>query len=213
MRTRPVPRLSWQSGIALGPILFILAILALIGVVLSAGSGGFSVAGVADRVTADIVAQANLIRAKINECNLMYGTNSNYDGYPQDSTAGSPGILVSAVACAGDPAGLQNLWGGNRATSLPPPTPGFNNWYYVNTNATGLGGTATGGRCIYIQPTAASGGIAAGLTNALKKFTHATANDGVSEVNFDPTKSGQRFVVWISTPPTPGNENANCKPQ
>ena len=210
-------RLRPTAGIALGPILFVLAILALIAGVMSAGSGGFSVAGVADRVSADVSTQANLIRAKISECSTMYGTNNNYDGFPRDSTGGSPGILVSAVECAGDPTGLQNLWSGNRATTLPPPTTGFGSWYYVNTNpnslATGLSGTATGGRCIYIQPNSASGGISAGLVNAQKKFTHSTANDGVSEVNFDPASTHLRFVVWISTPPTPGAENANCKPQ
>lgn len=207
-------RFSADAGIVLGPILFLLAVLAIIGVVLSAGSGGFQTATVSDRIKADIVSQTNLIRSKINECNLMYGTNANFDGYPQDSTGGSPGVLVSSLNCTGDPAGLQNLWTGNRPTALPPPTAAFDTWYYVNTNTTGLSGTATGGRCIYTQLTGnKSAGVVSGLTAAANKFTHATANDGASEVNYDPSSTHQRFVVWISSPPTAGAENGNCKPQ
>jgi len=203
--------LSPQSGIALGPILFVLAILAIIGTVMSAGGGGFNTASVADRVTADVVSQANLIRSKINECNLMYGTTSNYDGYPQDSTGGSPGVLVSSLNCTGDPATLQNLWTGNRAINLPPPTAGFGNWYYVNTNTGGLGGSATGGRCIYIQPNASSSGVVQGLQNATKRFTSNTTNDGSSEVNYNSSMSHQRFIGWITLPT--GTANANCTPQ
>src|ERR1700733_8656226 len=119
MRRRVFTRISHEAGIALGPILFILAILAMIGAVLSAGSGGFSSAGTTDRVAADIASQANLIRSKVNECYLMYGTNSNWDGYP---ASGGVSIAISTVACSGDPAGLQNVWSGNRTANLPPPT-------------------------------------------------------------------------------------------
>jgi hypothetical protein len=209
----PVPApYSPEAGIAIGPILFILAILAIIGVVIaSGGSSGFSSAGITDRIAADIPTQANLIRAKISECNLMYGTNANYDGFPSSDTTN--GTLVSAVTCTGDPATLQNLWTGNRAANLPPPSSGFNNWYYINTNGSGLGGTATGGRCIWIQPITANAAIGAGLTRTANKFTHATSNDGQSEVNFDPSQAHLRFVVWISSPPGVGAETANCKPQ
>jgi len=211
----PIPaRFSSAAGIALGPILFMLAVLGIIAVVISAGSSGFNTAGVADRVTADMVSQTNLILAKINECNLMYGTNANFDGYPQDTTGGSPGVLVSSLNCSGDPSSpinLQNLWTGNRVTTLPPSTAGFGSWYYVNTNTTGLGGTATGGRCIYIQPTASGSGVIQGLSNAANKFTHATSNDGSSQVNYNPASTHQRFVVWVTLPT--GTANANCTPQ
>jgi hypothetical protein len=207
-----------QAGIVIGPILFVIALLALLAMVMASGMGDFNTAGVVDRISADVQSQANLIRTKINECNLKYGTNNNYDGYPPSDTTN--GTLVSALNCDGDPSGLQNIWTGLRGTSLPPPSAGLDNWYYINTNNTsdgnGLDGTATGGRCIWIQlksGTASTSALANGLSKAASKFTSNTSNDGVSEVNFDPSKANLRFVMWISTPPAVGEENAKCKPQ
>ncbi|MER2520171.1 MAG: hypothetical protein ABTQ34_05725 [Bdellovibrionales bacterium] len=204
---------SARLGIAIGPILFVIAMIGVLSTAMMSGIGNFGTASVADRISINIITQANLIRAKINECNLTYGTDSNYDGYPSSDTTN--GTLVSALLCQGDNAGLQNIWSGTRVTSLPPPPPGFGPWRYINTNGTGFGGTAAGGRCIWIAPTSASpssnAGIVTGLTKAASKFTQATANDGASEVNYNPASSTQRFVVWI-TPPAVGAEDDNCKP-
>lgn len=207
MRQTNPRTLSPEAGIALGPILFLLGILGILSIVMSAGSGSFGSAGTTDRVKADIVSQANLIRAKINECNLMYGTNANGDGYP---SSGGVSIAVSTVTCTGDATGMQNIWSGARTASLPPPTLGFGNWYYINTNNSGLGGSATGGRCIWIKPTSVNNGVKAGLTKAAAKFTSSTSNDGASEVNYNPASTNNRFVVWISAPPAAGQENAEC---
>lgn len=202
-----------RSGIAIGPILFVIAMLGVLGAAMMSGVGRFGTASVTDRISITIITQANLIRAKINECNITYGTNSNYDGYPSSDTTN--GTLVSALDCEGDNAGLRNLWTGARVTSLPPPPSGFGPWHYLNSNGTGLGGTATGGRCIWIEPTTGSPStnvaLVAGLTKAASKFTNAAANDGSSEVNYDPASASQKFVVWI-TPPAVGAEDDNCKP-
>ena len=212
----PSSRFSSQAGIAIGPILFVLAMLAVLAAVMSSGSGGFSTASVTDRIAADITTQVNLIRAKINECNIKYGTNLNFDGYPSSidgSNALTP-TLVSALECEGDATGAKNLWTGARPLALPPPTAGFNAWYYVNTNTTGLGGTATGGRCLTIAPTSPNPnntGVVAGLTKAASKFTHATSNDGASEVNYNPASASQKFIVWV-TVPAQGSEDSNCTP-
>ncbi len=221
------PGLSPQAGIAIGPILFVLALLAIIGVVMSSGMGGFSQAGVIDRISADVSTQANLIRAKINECTTEYGTGcgtgvvtsgscSNFDGYPSSVSSGSAvAIDIKTVACQGDQTGQQNIWTGARPTTLPPPTTGFNDWEYINTNTVGLGGSASGGRCIFITPTdpsaAQNAALVAGLTKAANKFTHNTSNDGASEVNYDPASTSQKFILWISVP-TAGSEDTNCKP-
>ena len=206
------PRLSGNAGIAIGPILFVIALLAVLGMVMASGFGSFGASSVTDRINADIVSQANLIRTKINECNLKYGTNSNYDGYPSSDT--STGTLVSALDCTGDSAGLQNLWNGARATMLPQPTAGFAPWHYINTNGTGLGGTATGGRCIWTYPTtsnpANSAGIVEGLKKAASKFTSATAYSSSAEVIYDPASVSQKFVVWITMPT--GSPDSNCVP-
>lgn len=202
-----------RSGIAIGPILFVIAMIGVLGATMMSGIGRFGTASIADRISITIITQANLIRAKINECNITHGTNANYDGYPSSDTTN--GTLVSALDCEGDNAGLRNLWSGARVTSLPPPPSGFSQWRYLNSNGTGFGGTATGGRCIWIEPTVTSPssnvGIVTGLTKAASKFTTATANDGSSEVNYDPASGSQRFVVWI-TPPAAGSEDAKCAP-
>ena len=95
-------RLPPDAGIAIAPILFVIALLALLATVIAAGTGDFSTATSADRTYNDINSQANLVRTKINECNLKYGTNNNGDGYPAaDPINGTP---VCALACLGDPA-------------------------------------------------------------------------------------------------------------
>ena len=63
-------RFPANAGIAIGPILFILALLGMIVSFMASSSSGFNVAGAADRVNADIVNQANLIRTK----GFMYTT-------------------------------------------------------------------------------------------------------------------------------------------
>lgn len=209
-----VRRLSRRAGIAIGPILFVLAILGILAAVLSVGSTDFSVASIADRLTADIPAQANLIRAKILECHLLYGTNNNFDSYPQTSDTVN-GALVSSLSCTGDNNGSgSNLWTGLRAAFLPPPSTGMNAWYYVNTNGVGQGGTAIGGRCIWTTPSvsnpSSNKGYVTGLTKAASKFTNSTSNDGASTVNYNPASTSQRFVVWITLPT--GTPAANCTP-
>jgi hypothetical protein len=203
-----------EAGFAIGPILFVIAILALLAVVVSAGFGDFSAAGTTDRISADLTMQANLIRAKINECNIKYGTNANYDGYP--SSDPSAGILVSAINCEGDTVGGQNIWQGMRATTLPPPTTGFGAWRYINTNAVGLGGTATGGRCIWTAPTMTdpnrNTASVAGLTKAASKFNTATSctPNCPRDVVYDPASPSQKFVMWITLPT--GTPDSNCLP-
>jgi hypothetical protein len=231
-------RFTKESGIALGPILFVLAMLAVLAVTMSQGIGEFGQAGITDRIAADIATQANLIRSKINECYSEYGTScagggsgsvmsgscSNYDGYPS-SVDGNNNLLptdVKSLSCQGDNAGQQNLWTGARPTQLPQPTAGFSDWVYVNTNLVGVGGSASGGRCVYIQPgvvggivgngnnNSTSAALVAGLTKAASKFTHNTVNDGSSEVNYNPASSSQKFVLWITLPT--GSADSNCTP-
>ncbi len=208
---------SSEAGIAIGPILFVIALLAILAAVTASDTGGFGVASIADRITADVQSQASLIRTKINECNIKYGTSENGDGYPASDT--SNGTLVSALNCAGDPSGSQNLWNGLRPTTLPPPTQSFGAWHYINSNGAGLGGTATGGRCIWTAPSVsnpkANSGIVSGLEKAANKFTHQTtctdaASCGVAEVIYDPASDSQKFIVWITIPT--GSPDSHCLP-
>jgi hypothetical protein len=198
-------RFQPDAGIAIGPILFVIALLGIIGTVIAAGTGGFGMASVTDRVYNDMYSQANLIRTKINECNIRYGTNNNGDGFPASDT--NNGTPVCALDCEGDPStsvagndcsgnGMteQNLWYGIRPTILPQPTTGMSQWYYMNAGA-------SGGRCIWAAPSSPSAGITQGLTQTAAKFTS-------QEVIFNPSGTTQRFVLWITYPT--GTADSHC---
>lgn len=111
---------------------------------------------------------------------------------------------------------MQSLWTGERPALLPPPTSGFGSWYYINTNNTGLGGTAVGGRCIYTEPNinnpSGSAGIVNGLSKAASKFQSGTSCTPTcpAEVVYDPASASQKFVVWISLPT--GMPDSHCLP-
>jgi type II secretory pathway pseudopilin PulG len=199
-------RLGKDAGIAIGPILFVLAILGILASVFAAGgSGSLGAAGTTDRVEAEIVNQANLIRSKIQECELQYEVNgTNYasapcagDPYPcSDQTTGT---LASALTCPNDPLDGSNersLWSGLRPASFPPASRGFNEWYYMNAGA-------SGGRCIWTAPTNGDGSTATvdGLRRATRKFTS-------QEVSYDSASEGQKFVVFITRPT--GTVDAAC---
>ena len=212
---------SSRDGIAIGPILFVIAVLGILATVIAANMGQMSSTGITDRVAADTGSQANLIRTKILECNERFGTDRNFDGYPD---SGGVPINVSAVSCTGDAVALGssgnlNIWSGPRATTLPPATSGFGNWQYINPNTTGLGGVATGGRCAYIAPTLPNAqhnpGIVDGLTKAAAKFTSQTTcnNSGTpctGDVIYDPGSASQKFVVWITLPTA--SPDSHCLP-
>ena len=197
-------RLPSTAGIAIGPILFVLAMLGIIAS-LFASSGGSSLgsAGIADRITADIVGQANLIRSKISECQMQYLINStNFatgpdcvgDSYPCSDL--SDGTNVADLTCPNDPkdggGNERSLWMGLRPASYPPPTQGFADWKYINAGA-------VGGRCIWTAPTGVSGAIVDGLTRAAAKFTS-------QELTYNSTTG--KFVVFITRPS--GAVDSNC---
>jgi hypothetical protein len=217
-----------QDGIAIGPILFIIAILGLLASVIASNMGTMANTGTIDRIAADIPSQANLIRSKISECYAKYGTDRNFDGYPPSGGTAIDTAYVSlgsqGLTCVGDSVGLGtsaiiSLWNGPRPTTLPPPTQGFGDWQYINTNASGLGGSATGGRCIYISPTLSNPntvpGIVQGLTKAASKFSsQTTCNNSLinctAPVIYDPNSASQKFIMWITLPT--GAPDSHCLP-
>lgn len=200
-------RLSPDAGIAIGPILFVLALLGVLASVLSSGSGdSFGQAGNADRVTTEIVGQANLIRNKILECHIQYeikGENNatgTCAGDPYPCSDQTDGTLVENLTCPNDPLDGTNersLWVGLRVASLPPPTKGFSKWTYMNAGT-------SGGRCIWTAPTAGKNNTNAvqGLMRAAKKFTS-------QELSYDSSSNSQKFVIII-TPASPGPMHSNC---
>jgi hypothetical protein len=189
-------RLAPSAGIAIGPILFVIALLGILAMTMSQNIGDFGVAGRMDRTTTELRSQANLIRSKINECNMLSTGKGGCSTYWPTSTGA--GTLVSELECACDGTTDKNIWTGQRPAQLPPPPQNFADWYYVN-------GGASGGRCIRIQPTnttiAADAGIKAGIAKAA---THFATN----EVSYTSGSTGQRFVIWITR--ATGTPDANC---
>lgn len=177
---------------------------------MSAGSGsGFGSAGVTDRISADIAGQANMIRAKIQECQMQYFVNSKpphlndcgSDAFPCSDQ--DLGTAVKDLTCPNDPltggGAEQSLWNGPRLAMLPPPTKGFAAWMYMN------GGDA-GGRCIWTSPTAGNANTSEveGLFRAGQKFTDA-------ERSYNHAGATQKFVIML-TLPTTGPLTPNCAP-
>lgn len=188
---RPDP----QSGIAIGVILFALALIAAIAIAISA-SGNFVGSTLStDRVSAEVKSQADLIRTKITECYMNVSSNVNafnpatdYNSSNYPASTGN-GTLVENLDCPTYNSGAQNLWTGQSRAFLPAPPAGFDKWVYVNASD-------TGGRCIRIQPTggnATDKGIRQGLIEATGAFSGM-------EAAYDTNSASQRFIIWITRP-------------
>jgi hypothetical protein len=201
-------RFSSDAGIAIGPILFVIALLAVLAATMAGGGGDFSVASISDRITADVSTQANMIRSTVNDCNLRYmlavssgSVDPTTDPYPSSNT--SNGTAVSALLC--DPLGSVSLWSDKL---LPQPTAGFNAWTYIDVAATG------GGRCFWTTPQGAnpngSSGIVGGLTHAASKFNSGATYSANQEVLYDPASASQKFIVWVTMPT--GTPDSHCLP-
>ena len=183
----PTHRLPAESGIAIGMILFVIAMLAVIGIAVSASGNFMGTTITPDRVSADIKAQANLIRSKILECYTYgYDRGDLSDKYPLSTGTGT---AVSALDCLSYPAGLQGLWTGQSPASLPPPPSGFDAWVYKNAGA-------AGGRCIRIQPSTGKA-TNVGLKNGLAQVSSYFSSN---ELSYDSNSASQRFIIWITKP-------------
>lgn len=198
-------RLHPSAGIAIGPILFVLALLGVIAAVISSSTGGsFGSASITDRIAAEVVSQANMIRSKVLECQMQYLINGRTfasapcasDAYPcSDPDDGTP---VADLTCPNDAlvgGNEQSLWSGPRVAMLPPPTKGFNAWTYINAGD-------AGGRCFWTTPIGGkSATVAEGLRRAAEKFTS-------QELSYNNASNHQKFVVFVTRPT--GTVHANC---
>jgi len=186
-------RLSRNSGIAIGMILFIIAVIAVLSIAISASGNFMGTTVTPDRVSADVKSQANLIRNKILECYTYgYERGDLVDKYPSSTGTGTP---VSDLNCPSYPTGLTNIWAGQSPASLPPPPGGFDKWYYVNAGA-------SGGRCARIQPLSTTDvGLKNGLLQASSVFD-------ANELSFDANSGSLRFILWITKPT--GSPSADC---
>jgi hypothetical protein len=188
-------RFNNNHGIAIGMILFVVALLGVIAIAMTAGSNVAGTTIVPDRVAADVKTQANLIRNKILECYTYgYERGDLADKYPASTGTGTP---VEDLVCPAYNAGTNNIWNGQSPAMLPPPTTGFDKWVYVNA------GTA-GGRCIRIQPTSGNANDQ-GLKNGLAQ---ASSYFAANELVYSSGSGSQRFILWISRPS--GTPSTDC---
>lgn len=186
-------RLASDAGIAIGIILFIISILAVLAIAISASGNFMGTTITPDRVYHDTKSQANLIRNKILECYTYgYDRGDLTDKYPAST---GNGTAVDSLDCPSYTSGQQNLWTGQSPASLPPPPTGFGSWYYVNAGA-------SGGRCIRIQPSTPTD---VGIKNGLGQVSSAFAGN---ELVYDSASSSQRFILWITRPT--GTASADC---
>ncbi|QQR68648.1 MAG: hypothetical protein IPI58_07315 [Alphaproteobacteria bacterium] len=182
-----------ERGIAIGPILFILALMGVVAAAMGASTSTSSANVSSDRIANIVYSQAELIRAKIHEC-YSFNMGNAANNYP---TSAGAGTAVRSLTCPGDQGGAQNLWTGIRAASLGPVPPGFDEWLYVNAGS-------SGGRCIRIQPTStASQSMKDGLARVVARYA-------ATDIQYTAGGATQRIVIWI-TPPT-GSADANCAP-
>lgn len=190
-----------ESGVAVGVILFVIAILAVVAIAFSAGGNFIGSTLNIDRVSKEVRAQGDLIRAKINECykNINAIDHSGGDYYPTSNypTSTGSGTLVESLTCPTYGSGMDNLWTGQSPATLPNPPTGFEKWVYVNAGD-------SGGRCIRIQPLSGfvnDPSVKQGLVEAAGAFSGL-------ELTFDPNSSSQRFILWLTKPS--GAASADC---
>jgi hypothetical protein len=193
-------RLAPDAGIAIGMILFVIALLGVIAVALTSGNSSVGSNISADNVRTTLKSQGNLIRSKILECN-QYLTDPEMGGTYADKYPSSTGTgtAIASVTCAAYPSGQQNIWSGAHPAALGnPPTGMSTGWYYVNASSSG------GGRCIRIQPDSPiDAGVKSGIAQAASGFS-------AMEINYDPNSASQRFILWITSPT--GSASADCAP-
>lgn len=179
-----------EAGIAIGPILFVIALLGVLAAVMASGSGGMGTAIKADSITPVLHTQANLIRNKMFECNTIRSV------WPTSDTNGT---TIADVECSGDPSGQRNLWTGARPTPLAPPPKDFDDWIYYDKSGSG------GGRCIMIKPSstslAANASFKQGIAKAYEKFTS-------QEAAYSSGGTNQKLIIWITRPT--GSPDALC---
>lgn len=123
-----------QRGSAI--IAMILAIVVVMAMIGAAVVQGVDTAGMVSNNNAiqTVVAQASLIRSKLNACAVEYPSGDNGNGFRPPYPAS---LVPASVATRMCPGAAINLWSMGDAVSFPPTPAGTGGWQYVN-DATSL---------------------------------------------------------------------------
>lgn len=184
-----------QRGIAIAPILMIIALLAVIVGAFSRGADMLGGAAInSDRIVYDLRGQIDMIRAKVEECVMV----TRQQGMPQFLFPGfdqlDMPIRVMDLECPRDSTGQRNLWQGARPAALPSEPRGFQPWLYINHGDPEE--VSPGGICIMIKPTpesAAQDMYRDAIRKALRRYSN-------TEVKYDYNDPEQRIIIWLRRP-------------
>ncbi len=129
MKDRSARQENNQNGNVLFYILIAVALVGALTYVMSRGAGDSGTGAVATRISEDIKAQAQTIRAAVLECVLVH----NY-GYPAEPGSG----LVADLECqVDDVPNYVEIFSGATGRFLPQPPGPFTGWTYtVDTGTT-----------------------------------------------------------------------------
>ena len=153
-------RLDQSAGIAIGPILFIIAILAILAAAIAAGSGGFmaSTSGESDKTKAGALIQIG--------ANLKIGMDRIImEGGMLPTGASGAGVVNYSVTATNLTNDLFSPSGGG----ISPPsaamanTPGTDVWYFVQGPIVGVGSGGSNNDVVAVLRVAQS--ICAGINN------------------------------------------------
>ncbi|NDE90167.1 MAG: hypothetical protein EB059_03380 [Alphaproteobacteria bacterium] len=218
-----------DAGIAVGVILFALALIGAMAVAMSSGNTMVGSTITIDRIAAEVKSQGQLILAKIRQCytsgladkqldcsnNTLLNDNSTPD--PSDDTwsrIGCPPIVpIDTTLFYPTSTGTGTLV---EALDCPSYSAGSQNLWSGQSPAmlpppspglakwTYVNAGDTGGRCIRIQPAGtADEAMKAGLAQAARAFSSG-------ELTYTAGSTSQRFILWLTAPT--GTVSANCAP-
>ncbi len=122
-----------EAGIAIGPILFIIAILAILAAAIAAGSGGFTAGTSGEKARTQASAMIEVGQ------NLKVGM----DRLVIDNSIDIPNIVISASKTANNNELFSPIGGGIAAPSTAlAGNPSSDTWFYLNAPFTGVGNSS-----------------------------------------------------------------------
>ena len=227
-----------NAGIAIGPILFIVAIMAVIAVAVSSATGGFSTVLSADKIESEVFNQASLIRNKIIKCKAEFDLRRNLSSFsgkqlcPNPDGGGFPvsleeGSRIDELMCSSlvqvlkDSGGECCFWQDDGCENLNVVSIGDSIWEDA-VPPSGMSGFKPwkyindikngGGICFWIEANFKNDTVSEGFARAALKFRHSNSvADGIANYS-EVIVSADKFIMWIVPPADEFKVNANCTP-
>ena len=182
-------RLSSEDGFAIGPILFIIAVLGILAAAISAGSGSFSNSTTSEANNTKTAALMD----------IGQGMKVAFDRVMGENTGTAINAVNLSTADLNDALGVFSPIGGGAS---PPPTTmsvnsGTGTWYFPLLDLTALGvGTSAGSRVAMIQvdPT-----VCTTLNTKANGQTLATPSTAIPDITAAATNPGTTIVAIATT--------------